>query len=104
MLTRVPPPTAVARRLLAAARLRRGTGGRRVGGLPRSLAAGCVLGALLACGTEIGRMALDRNRHVIVPGRAYRSGQLSPDQLDRYVRRHGIRTVVNLRCRPLAAW
>ena len=103
MLTRVAPPTAVARRLWAAARPRRGAGGR-VGGLPRSLAAGCVVGALLACGTEFGRMALDRNRHVIVPGRAYRSGQLSPDQLDRYVRRHGIRTVVNLRGRPFDAW
>ena len=33
----------------------------------------------------------------IVPGRVYRSGQLSPQDLDRFTRALGIRTVINLR-------
>ncbi|HKB00640.1 MAG TPA: tyrosine-protein phosphatase [Gemmataceae bacterium] len=70
----------------------------------RSVAWGCVLGALLACAAEIGRMIVTRNQHVVVPGRVYRSAQLTPDQLETYVRRHDIRTVINLRGRPFNEW
>jgi protein tyrosine phosphatase (PTP) superfamily phosphohydrolase (DUF442 family) len=70
----------------------------------RWVAWGCVLGALLACAAEIGRMILTRNKHVIVPGRVYRSGQLSPSQLEAYVREHHIKTVINLRGRPFDDW
>lgn len=39
-----------------------------------------------------------RHFHVVEDGRLYRSGQLSPETLDRVVREYGIRTVVSLRC------
>src|SRR5262245_63540089 len=72
--------------------------------LLRAVVIGCILGALLACATEIGRMTVDRNKHVVIPGRVYRSAQLNPGQLDRFVRKHHIRTVVNLRGRPFSDW
>src|SRR5262249_54544594 len=55
----------------------------------------------LACAVEIGRMATGRNKHVVVPGRVYRTAQLKPAQLEAFVREHNIRTVVNLRGRPV---
>jgi protein tyrosine phosphatase (PTP) superfamily phosphohydrolase (DUF442 family) len=72
--------------------------------LGRIIALGVLLGAALAIAVEIGRMFLDRNRHEVIPGRVYRSAQLSPDELERYVRKHNIRTVVNLRGRPASDW
>jgi predicted protein tyrosine phosphatase len=44
-----------------------------------------------------------RNLHVVIPGRVYRSGQLSGSVLEEVIAKHGIRTVVNLRgcCDPL---
>ena len=72
--------------------------------LARAVASGLVLGALMACAGEIGRMVVGRNRHVVVPGRVYRTAQLNPAQLDALVRRYGVRTVVNLRGRPFDAW
>jgi predicted protein tyrosine phosphatase len=76
----------------------------RRGSLAWAIALGCVLGAAAACLGEIGRMVADRNTHVVVPGRVYRTAQLTPAQLDQFVRRHGVRTVVNLRGRPFADW
>jgi protein tyrosine phosphatase (PTP) superfamily phosphohydrolase (DUF442 family) len=70
----------------------------------RWVAWGCVLGALLACAAEVGRMIVSRNQHALVPGRIYRSGQLPPHELEAYVRRHHIKTVINLRGRPFDAW
>lgn len=76
--------------------------------LRRSLASvtfvGALFGALLACLAEIGRMVGDRNKHVVVPGRVYRSAQLNPAQLEAFVKQYGIRTVVNLRGRPFGEW
>ncbi|HEX3152809.1 MAG TPA: tyrosine-protein phosphatase [Gemmataceae bacterium] len=72
--------------------------------LARTVAAGLVLGSLLACAVEIGRMAVDRNKHVVVPGRVYRTAQLNPAQLEAFVHKHDIRTVVNLRGRPFLDW
>jgi protein tyrosine phosphatase (PTP) superfamily phosphohydrolase (DUF442 family) len=37
------------------------------------------------------------NQHAIIRCKAYRSAQLSPEQLDAAIRSHGIRTVINLR-------
>lgn len=68
------------------------------------MALGLVLGASAACVTEIVRMAAGRNQHTVIPGRLYRSAQLTPEQLEEFVRRHGIRTVVNLRGRPFDEW
>jgi len=65
---------------------------------------GLLLGALGACVAEIVRMVADRNKHVVVAGRLYRSAQLSPAQLETFVRRNGIRTVINLRGRPFDEW
>src|SRR5262245_50969558 len=72
--------------------------------LARAIVVGCLLGALLACVVEIGRMTMDRNRHVVIPGRVYRSAQLTPAQLERVVLEHDIKTVVNLRGRPFSDW
>ncbi len=45
------------------------------------------------------------NFHAIEAGRAYRSGQLSPETLRATIERYGIRTVVNLRgANPNADW
>jgi protein tyrosine/serine phosphatase len=37
------------------------------------------------------------NLDVVVPGRVYRSGQLSPEELERAIAGHGIRAILNLR-------
>src|SRR4051812_20167920 len=63
-----------------------------------------MVGCLLACAVEIGRMVVGRNTHVVVPDRVYRSAQFAPAQLEAFVRAHGVRTVVNLRGRPFDAW
>src|SRR5436309_561186 len=66
--------------------------------------AGAIVGALLACAAEIGWMATNRNKHVVIPGRVYRSAQLTPAQLESFVAEHNIKTVVNLRGRPFNDW
>jgi len=53
--------------------------------------------ALLGLTAEGVRVFALTNRHTIIPGKAYRSAQLTPDQLEAEIRRHGIRTVLNLR-------
>lgn len=70
----------------------------------RSALIGAVIGALLACATEVGRMLFDRNKHDVVPGRVYRTAQLNPQQLERFVHEKNIRTVINLRGRPFNEW
>jgi protein tyrosine phosphatase (PTP) superfamily phosphohydrolase (DUF442 family) len=70
----------------------------------RAVAVGLILGSLLACAAEIGSMIVTRNEHEILPGRVYRSAQLNPDQLEKFVHKHNIRTVVNLRGRPFNEW
>ncbi|HVK14649.1 MAG TPA: tyrosine-protein phosphatase [Gemmataceae bacterium] len=70
----------------------------------RAVVVGCLLGASAATGTEIARMAFFGNAHTVVPGRLYRTAQLTPDRLAKHVERHGIKTVVNLRGRPFADW
>lgn len=48
---------------------------------------------------------LGSNFHEVVPGRVYRCAQLSPADLEATVKRHAIRTVVNLRgCCPDQDW
>jgi hypothetical protein len=57
----------------------------------------------LAATGEAVRVLLGRNLHAVIPGRVYRSAQLSGDTLEKIVGTYGIRTVVNLRgpCDPL---
>jgi predicted protein tyrosine phosphatase len=89
----MPPASVIADRPVSASALAR-----------RRLGAFLILGCLLACAVEIGRMIVARNTHVVVPDRLYRSAQLSPTQLETFVREHQVRTVVNLRGRPFDPW
>lgn len=68
------------------------------------MAVGLIIGSLGACVAEIVRMSAGRNKHLVVPGRVYRSAQLTPSQLESFVQRNGIRTVINLRGRPFDDW
>lgn len=55
-----------------------------------------VLG-LAAGGYYFYRRVLTDNFGAVVPGRVYRSAQPSPEDLKRWARRYGLKTVVNLR-------
>jgi protein tyrosine phosphatase (PTP) superfamily phosphohydrolase (DUF442 family) len=68
----------------------------------RTVLAGVVVGVVLAVAVEAGRILCGGNLHAVLPGRVYRSGQLSPAALRRTIAALGIRTVVNLRgcCDP----
>ena len=67
------------------------------GGWRRSAVRGFLLGLVLAFICEIIHVLAASNAHTVVPGRAYRSAQLSPADLRSRVETNGIRTVVNLR-------
>jgi protein tyrosine phosphatase (PTP) superfamily phosphohydrolase (DUF442 family) len=58
---------------------------------------GCLTGLVMAAGVQLGLLLLRGNFHTVLPGRFYRSAQLSGPELETVVRKHGIRTVVNLR-------
>ena len=60
-------------------------------------AAACVLFAGALFGGYIGYLQLSGNFHSVVHGEFYRSAQLSPAQLERHVRDHSIKTIINLR-------
>jgi hypothetical protein len=62
----------------------------------------CLIGALAVPGVEAYRVFFGANFHTLIPGRVYRSAQLSPTQLERRLRANDIHTVVNLRgnCDP----
>jgi Protein tyrosine/serine phosphatase len=52
---------------------------------------------LLLAGVYLGFLQLTGNFHEVLPGRFYRSGQLSPEALAGYIQQYDIRTVINLR-------
>lgn len=52
---------------------------------------------LLAVGAHISLLQVSGNFHEVLPGELYRSAQPSPTQLDSYIKRYGIKTVINLR-------
>ncbi len=58
---------------------------------------GALTGLVLAAAFQTVLLLLRNNVHEIVPGRVYRSAQLTGAQMEDMLRRHGIRTVVNLR-------
>jgi hypothetical protein len=64
--------------------------------LARSVLRGCLTGALLALGAQALYVLVGSNFHTVIPGRVYRCAQPDGADLDRYARRHGVRTVVNL--------
>jgi hypothetical protein len=66
---------------------------------------GVSFGLAAALAIEGGRVLLGRNLHVVVPGRVLRSAQQGETALERLVRSHGVRTVVNLRgCNVHQPW
>src|SRR5947199_6882810 len=70
---------------------------RRRATIGRAIGYGVLLGLAAAAAVEAYAVFLGRNWHAVLPGFAYRSAQLSPDQLRAAARRVGVRTVVNLR-------
>ena len=58
--------------------------------------------ALLVVLAEAGRILFGSNFHTVVPGRVYRSCQVTPQAIEEMVAEYGIRTVINLRgsCNP----
>jgi protein tyrosine phosphatase (PTP) superfamily phosphohydrolase (DUF442 family) len=68
----------------------------------RLLAVGLLCAGALF-GGFIGYLHLSGNFHTVIDGQLYRSAQLSPARLERYVRANGIKTVINLRGESLSA-
>jgi protein tyrosine phosphatase (PTP) superfamily phosphohydrolase (DUF442 family) len=58
---------------------------------------GLVSGLLLAAGVHLAQLVRKNNWHEVLPGRVFRSAQLSADETRTAIRAHGIRTVINLR-------
>jgi hypothetical protein len=58
---------------------------------------GSITGLVLAAALQTGLLLYRHNFRPVVPGRVYRSAQLSGAELDDLLCRHGIRTIVNLR-------
>ena len=52
---------------------------------------------LLTFGSYFGLIRIDGNLHEVVPNEFFRSAQLSPEQLQRAIDSHGIKSVINLR-------
>ena len=63
-----------------------------------------VMVMIVAGGGYLGYLRFSGNFHEVVAGELYRSGQMSPALLSRYVRQYGIRTIVNLRPDRNGAW
>ncbi|MBA4067930.1 MAG: hypothetical protein C0501_30355 [Isosphaera sp.] len=62
-------------------------------------------GAAAGVGAEAARVAFGSNEHTVIPGKVYRSAQLSREKLERVIAEKGVRTVVNLRgCCPETDW
>jgi hypothetical protein len=53
--------------------------------------------AALGFAAEFLRVVAFSNVHAVIPGRVYRTAQLSPERLQAFIAEKGIRTVVNLR-------
>ncbi|MBF0591890.1 MAG: dual specificity protein phosphatase family protein [Nitrospirae bacterium] len=68
------------------------------------LYASIALLCILLC-SFIGYAVATGNFHVVTPGEAYRSAQLDQSQLDYYIGRYRIRSILNLRGKhPEAPW
>jgi protein tyrosine phosphatase (PTP) superfamily phosphohydrolase (DUF442 family) len=62
-------------------------------------------GVILGFAAEAGRVLFGSNEHTVIPGKVYRTAQLSREQLERFITRNGIKTVINLRgCCPNMDW
>ncbi|MBO3761111.1 dual specificity protein phosphatase family protein [Ciceribacter sp. L1K22] len=56
-----------------------------------------TLVVVLGLGAWLGYLQFSGNFHEVLPGKFYRSAQLSPEALAGYIDRYGIATVINLR-------
>jgi protein tyrosine phosphatase (PTP) superfamily phosphohydrolase (DUF442 family) len=54
-------------------------------------------GTLLGLSAEAGRVIFGNNEHTVIPGKVYRSAQLSQQKLENVIVEKGIKTVINLR-------
>lgn len=54
-------------------------------------------GTLLGMSAEAGRVLFGSNEHTVIPGKVYRTAQLSQQRLERAIEEKQIRTVINLR-------
>jgi protein tyrosine phosphatase (PTP) superfamily phosphohydrolase (DUF442 family) len=63
----------------------------------RRFAPWIVVAAMLPFVCEAIRVVLLSNQHTVIPGKVYRSAQPSGDDVREYARKHGVKTVVNLR-------
>jgi protein tyrosine phosphatase (PTP) superfamily phosphohydrolase (DUF442 family) len=72
-------------------------------GLAGSILKGLVAGLAVALLIEAYNVELGGNCHAILDGRAYRCAQPTAQQLEKMVRQHRIRTVINVRgnCMPM---
>jgi hypothetical protein len=62
-------------------------------------------GAAIGLSAEFARVVFGSNEHTVIPGKVYRSAQLSEEKLRRVIAEKHIRTVVNLRgCCPDMDW
>jgi protein tyrosine/serine phosphatase len=61
------------------------------------LAGLCLTSISILAGGYLGALQLTGNVNTVIAGELYRSGQLTPHQLDDYVAEYGIKTIVNLR-------
>jgi protein tyrosine/serine phosphatase len=66
--------------------------------------AGLMTIPTLALGSYLAILQIDGNFHEVLPGQLYRSAQPTPSELAQYIKRYGIRTVVNLRGPSERAW
>ena len=64
---------------------------------PKRVLVGVILGLVVAVLAEAARVLFGGNFHEVLPGRVYRSAQFSPDGLRSTIKKHGIRTIINLR-------
>lgn len=63
------------------------------------------VGAVTGLVLEAGRVFAGSNEHTVIPGKVYRSAQLSQQKLQRVIAERGIRTLINLRgCCPQMHW
>jgi protein tyrosine phosphatase (PTP) superfamily phosphohydrolase (DUF442 family) len=68
----------------------------RMAGTMKTLA-GALAGLGILCVAALGPPLFGDNFRAVVPERVYRSGQLSPEELEGRIRRHRIESIVNLR-------
>jgi protein tyrosine phosphatase (PTP) superfamily phosphohydrolase (DUF442 family) len=71
----------------------------------RKLICCLLVGLMISPAAYLGGLQLTGNFHTVVPHEVYRAAQPDADDLARYVRNYGIRSVVNLRgSHPGEAW